>query len=461
MTVTHSPNLRRRERTRRELEALRSELSAWLTRWRAWDRAQQYTRQLESLEACLQGAAQALAERLASLHLQLPAGEFAEQCRRHELRLLWLRRLWRFFRERLEQREDTRLGPLLRAADEVVWSAWRPPFERAPAFGLVLQPGPVPLPFVDLEYSPAATPPSWIPPELRRDGGPLLAQYLERLPVALVHVPVACLTSPWWLVFAGHEVGHQVQEALGLLLPFRSHLAQAVERRAAELRLGDPALCAERWGRWSQEVFADVYSVVACGSAAVRALAEFELAPDTHMTQPRERYPAAAVRLELVAALAEALGLPRARESLVGLEPRGLVQGHLEAEEDLALVGAAVAAAREALPGLGVSLEDLLHFNPAHFQLAALEVPEPFDLSGPRRMVAAAVAEWSAAEAEGASDEALSGLAERLVREAGENRLPGLRSEQDAVPLPPGEELAEALLGMDVGHLEAARRGAA
>ncbi|RYZ39009.1 MAG: hypothetical protein EOO71_21670 [Myxococcaceae bacterium] len=456
-------NRRLRERLRRELGSLRVGFAAWLKLRRQQDVTEQHASQFTAIEACIDGAASGLTKHLDMLDLDLPRGEFAELCRRHDLRILWLRRLWQYFRERIDQRDDARLAPLLRAADEVVWSAWRSVFERAPLLGLSVTGGPAPLPFIDLEHSPAATPRSWVSRELRRDGGPLLAEHLERLPIALIHLPVASVASPWWLVFIGHEVGHHVQHHLGLVKGFEVQLKQAVLQSATDLKLEDPGLAAERWGRWSQEVFADVYSVVSFGVAAVRALTEFEEHPDARMGEPRERYPSAAVRLHLMARTAEKLGLPGVQASLNGLDPRALITGQEAAEEDLRLVDAVVEASLAELPGTDVSLTELLGFNARHFELRWPAIPTPFDVTGPRRMAGAALDAWARTEAAPVAGDtaALDILADTVKQLLGENRLPGRRGGAKPPRAPvDGEELSDILLGLDTARLEAASRGA-
>ena len=91
-----SLNLRRRERTRRELHAFRAECAEWLQLRRTQDTLHPYHTQFDALEQCLLGAAQGLAARLDTLDTSLPAGHFADACRLHELRLLWLRRLYAY-----------------------------------------------------------------------------------------------------------------------------------------------------------------------------------------------------------------------------------------------------------------------------------------------------------------------------------------------------------------------------
>lgn len=452
-------NRRKRERLRRELGALRTEFAAWLELRRGRDAAGQQASQLTALEDCITGAARGLEQHLDTLKLGLPRAEFAEECRQHDLRILWLRRVWRFFRVRFDQRDDPRLASLLRAADEVIWSAWQPVTLRGPLLGLTLPVGPAPLPFIDLEHSPAATPHDLIPGELRQRWGPLLAGYLEQLPIALIHLPASIVASPWWLVFIGHEVGHHLQRRLKLTDGFQAHLEQTVLLEAARLKVADAAGAASRWGYWSQEVFADVYSVVSFGTAAVRAIAEFESLSKARrgVLATLSRYPPPPVRLQVLVRTAELLGLSGARAALDGLELQTLVADMEQEQTDWRLVDTVAAASLADLPGLDVALTELVDFNARQFGLEWPTVPAPFDLSGSRRMASAALAAWERTEqADDAS--ALDALAEAVKQLLGENRLPGRRGEPTPMGSPrvDGDRLSDLLLGLDLAQLEAA-----
>ena len=212
-------------------------------------------------------------------------------CRVIDLRLLWIRRVWEFFRDKYDQRNEARTGEMLVAADEVVWSCYSQPLDRLKAFAPNLSPQPPPLPYLETRYSPEAFPAELVPSSLKSEvDADFLRRHLHRLPISVVRLPPACVEAPWWLVYLGHEVGHHI--AAQLFTP---------ERRQAVLDAvgGDDGERA-RWERWAGEVFADVYSVLMMGPAAVWSMVELEMGSQAQMSTPRTAYPSPAVRLLLL-----------------------------------------------------------------------------------------------------------------------------------------------------------------
>ena len=167
-----------------------------------------------------------LAAGLGSLDLALSEGAIYEACRTCDLRLLWLRRVWDFFREKFDQR-DGDLADTLRAADEIVWSCYRQVFDRAKQIAPQLTAGPAPLPFIEPRYSPSTFPADLVPAGLQSEiDKPFLREHLNRLPVPVVRLQPACVSGPWWLVYAAHEVGHNVHYDL---LPEQAMVGQYQE----------------------------------------------------------------------------------------------------------------------------------------------------------------------------------------------------------------------------------------
>jgi hypothetical protein len=454
----------RRERVREELRAFGRELGVWLEERRDKDTGHQYGSQLDSIEDFLGSASKVLDGQLAALDGALPQARFYEECLWVELRILWLRRLWRFFRERFDQRDDAVMGPILRAADEVVWSTWQPVYDYARLVGLPFQAMPAPLPFIDLEHSPALTRAvELVPRELKRDAGELLLDRLRKLPVPVIHLPVMCIHSPWWLVFIGHEVGHQVQRFLGLDDSFPECLGQAV--RAQEEEWGSAYALEDsfRWKGWAREIFADVFSLVSMGTAALWAIAEFVWRSPEHMRESYDRrYPPAAVRLELMAQAAEALGFgEEARRPLRGMDAGKLVKGEPRAERDLALVPPVVEMALGRLPGVDCSIAELLDFQHAHFEVAWPSVPEPTNSLTSRRLASAALRNWiqtEQIEVDAQREEARRRLAQQTLQLLETSYQPGLRGEDTAPAASAGalgKELGELLAGMGPEELGA------
>src|SRR5919109_3404620 len=81
-------------------------------------------------------------------------GKVYAECQVIDYAIVWIHRVWAYYRDKFDQRDDDALGPTLWAADEVVWSCYRPVFDskKLPA-GIDI--GPAPLAFIDSEYSPA------------------------------------------------------------------------------------------------------------------------------------------------------------------------------------------------------------------------------------------------------------------------------------------------------------------
>jgi hypothetical protein len=347
----------RKEQTQVELERLRTELEAWLAHRRTHDSRGQYKTQLQAIESMLQGALAFLAPKCRALDLSQSLNTVYEECRIFDLRLVWLRRIWEFFKTKFDQRDDPRTGDLLRGADEVVWSCYRQVFAQAQQRFPGLEQGPAPLPYLEPSYSPEAFPAQLVPDQLADPhvAADFVKQHLLQLPVPLVRLPPACLSAPWWLVLLGHEVGHHIQYSLlertQLVSLFRTRVEEAVAQHARSASEQDRARDVKRWGRWSCEIFADVFSVLVMGPWAVWAMVDLELQQAETMLQRRDQYPAAVVRLEILARTASALGLD-VSEALHGLELSALVASAPATAHDGQFVQSVVATALAGLPGL-------------------------------------------------------------------------------------------------------------
>lgn len=278
-----------------ELAELDQERREWVATWRPpeWSAYGAHVRVLDqALRTVLDGLqGQGRAARGAP-------GDVYQVCREIDVQILGARRVFEFFRQRLEQRREPRYGSMLRAAEKVVWSChlhfWRPTESPVP-----------PLPFVEAWYSPAAFPVGLVPPALRAELGDEVSDAMEELPIPLLRLPPWCRAAPWWLVLVGHEMGHHAQHRLqdGALVAIAR---DSVRRTAARAEPRDASV-AERWGRWSEELFADLVSLILMGWAAARALLELEYTRDQQMLVDRERYPSPCTRLGFLRAAARRL----------------------------------------------------------------------------------------------------------------------------------------------------------
>jgi hypothetical protein len=357
--------LARREQTQAELRNLHDDITAWLKHRRSQDPMGQYKTQLDSLESLLVDALVAIENQAKNISTAQALGEMFEECELYDIRCLWVRRVWHYFRTKFDQRDDPLIGPVLRAADEVIWSCYHPVFATAGNLGLQVSQGPVPLPFIDTLYSPFAYPAELVPGDLQSDvDATFVADHLQELPVPLLHLPPMCARSPWWLVYVGHEAGHFVQyhllQDLELVGAFRSEFRKTVAKHST-----DPD-APNRWGRWSQEVFADVFSVACMGQWAVDAMAELDVKKDEDMAKSRDTYPAPAIRLKLLSLVATELGLPLS-PALTGLGLDQIIANHPDLPTDAALLPRVVDFCLGPLPVLNAGLRSLTELNTDDF----------------------------------------------------------------------------------------------
>ena len=294
------------DESRQQVLSLENELTTWLKRRRDDDERHQYHTQLETLEISVRSALEELTPTLAAIRPDRAPGDVYDDCRAFDLRVLWLRRVWDFFREKFDQRNDPRLCPVLKAADEVVWSCYRPAFLRAQVWAPDLDAGPAPLPYIESRYSPEAFPRELVPQDLKREVDlTFLQAHLTALPIPLVRLPATCVESPWGLIYLAHELGHHVQYRL---LPGRKLVDDSADLIGNVVR-EISAEAEERWRNWSREIFADFYSVLLMGSWAAQAMLELELRKRSAMSSPRSTYPSPLIRVYLMMEVARLLGI--------------------------------------------------------------------------------------------------------------------------------------------------------
>lgn len=403
-------NLVRRERSQLELDRLNERIAAWHEHRRAADSDARgryigrHKTQLETLESVLTTAAAAFGSDLAG-GKDMPEGAFYDACREVDEAIVWLERFWSFYREKFDQRDDPRLSPLLRAADELVWSCYHEVMERATKRDPSLTHGPAPLAFIAPEYSPAALDSETRPKgELVLPGdyerwSEALRELVKTLPLPLLRLPPWCVESPWWLIYVGHEVGHHLLTDLELTVHVADGIAAAVTGTPGSSDKG-----VRQWRLWSEEIFADAVSVVLMGEWAVWATAEVEWSRAERMVQPKRDYPPPIVRLELIASLAKQHQL-EGEWALRGLASAPAAAAYPDVKPYLDAVPAVVAFLSSALPrGLG-TLEELCGFDRAglhrdvKYWSAALwhaEPPRPqAELATARRVTAASLAAWA------------------------------------------------------------------
>lgn len=325
------------EQSCRRLDGLITVADEWIGQRHDEDETGQYATQLGVLRKAVVeplGELRKIADGLSLVH---DTGKVFAACRTSDTRAELVRRVFTYYQEKFDQRRDQTRGPILRAADEVVWSCWAEPFRNAIYRDPAITIRPAPLPYIEPSYSPAAVPRDDPPAGLtaERDDAVLLV-YLDRLPIPLIALPAVCADDPWWLAYVGHEVGHHLQHDLAddwsLVKAFGS-LAETASRSAGD---ANPAL----WRTWGAEIFADICSVYSMGPAAVYGIVQLELDEAAKMMVGKAKYPPPLVRLGLMATVAGQLGL----DVTGALEPAGLDTTGLP---QAAVITAVAAAARD------------------------------------------------------------------------------------------------------------------
>ena len=447
-------NRARIEQTVAEFNGLQRQIDTWLQVRRQKDRFGQYKTQLGVLEQVLSDALRRLRQEAANLDANDPSSVVYSECRKQDQRAVWLQRVWRYFRVKFDQRDDPLLGPALAAADEVVWSCYRPVFQRAALANPAIGQGPVPLAYFELLYSPQAIPKDDPPGDLESNiDVEFLKSFLGRLPIPIVSLPPYCIQAPWWLIYLGHETAHHIQFDLlpnwQLVIDFQNLLKTTVQTQVT----GDLAdKVADRWGKWGKEIFADLTSVCLMGPWAAWAMNELELQEKSGMLLRKSLYPAPAIRLAMLKEAVfqmqiDAGGLLEMLDpaSTVPAEPVMLLSRNLrqEALADLALVPAIVKAAQSTPLGGLNTLPALCGWRAENFQYAGSVdawrdgllgrrtiIPEK-SLQAPRLISSAGVAAWvevTSIEDEGERSAKLDKLAEELPQIIRENREEGTRS---------------------------------
>ena len=405
------------EQSCRRLDRLIAAAEEWIGYRHKDDVTGQYATQLDVLRKAVVEPLTELRKIASGLSSDRDTGRVYAACRTNDIRAELVRRVFTFYQGKFDQRRDETLGPVLRAADEVAWSCWAEPFRNVIYRDPTVTMRPVPLPYIESEYSPAAVPRDDPPAGLtaQRDD-PVLLAYLERLPIALIALPAVCVDDPWWLAYIGHEVGHHLQhdlaDAWSLVKAFGG-LAEEASRAAGD---AEPL----RWRTWGAEIFADICSVHTMGPAAVYGIVQLELDDAAKMMQGKAKYPPPLVRLGIMSAVAGQLGL----EVTAALQPAGLDVASLPQAD--VITALAAAAWDDPLVGRG-PFRSLLAWDGGAFApgglidvlreglMNRLELRVRPDIRTARLLTSAAVAAW----------EEVAGIADPQEREDKRNALAG------------------------------------
>ncbi|MCW2140045.1 hypothetical protein BXY51_004609 [Actinoplanes cyaneus] len=346
-----------------ELDGLRNEILTWVSATRRHDADDRHGDHLQAIEEVTTAALLGVREWLLDQTTGRAQGEVYTECRRADLRVVRIRRFWRWYADRLDQYARSPHAGTLAAADEIVRSSWHEVFTAAGGADVP----PVPLTAVADVDVPTALARAEVPWELKAPADEMVATWTARMPIATITLPVAVLTRPWWLILAVHEAGHHVHAELFRAGDAVDSLVTAAEQ--AVDRAGAGREERTRWARWSAELFADAFAVVLAGSAPAWSVAELELADDDTLLAPGPstgRYPPPLVRWLLADAVASRLGVA---DPVTGTRAR-LLDRHPRAR-DLVSLGTGVAEALLDLP-LGTTCLRRIGLATAGWQQTAL-----------------------------------------------------------------------------------------
>jgi len=379
-------NRARRQQTCAELQRLRKDLKDWLDHRKEPDVFEnayrgQHDSQLAAINGEVTAAIDAVAATLDFDLSTLASGQVYAKLARADQQIIWIRRAWDFFRMKFDQRDSPSLNRALAAADEVLWSCYKPFFQRSQ----IARP-PLPLAYIEVDYLPSAILASQghqIERLDENDDGPL-AGYFDSLPLPVLRLPPVIVSAPWALALIGHEMGHFLMPFLEKKTPFFEAFKSTIA--AAVTAAGGAKSDADTWKRWAPEIFADWFAVVSIGGPAVWAIGQYELADDARMQKPKTYYPSAETRLFLLSEFARVHKLtPLA--ALAGLNAPAA--GSLEQK----IATAIAESTTQPIAGVNQTLAQLISFRLAEHE----------DQAGER----APVARWAEAMRDG-DDEAIS-----------------------------------------------------
>lgn len=255
---------------------------------------------------------------LAGLNPALAAPEFAQKRQAVEQELTGAHGIMAVFRYILAQRQDRQYyGEVLDYADLIAARCYQSCIIRARNWGVLTaeQFREPPLTYLNAMFSPMAI-------TRRHSFGafklPIDDAYVEHpLPISVISLPIHHTEAIWTFCSIYHEVGHPLDQDLGLRQAFRQPLQQRL------VAGGAPAERVRNWGeRWLRELIADAFGILLGGDAYAHAMTHILLLPVAEVTQinPEDVHPNHYVRMFLLGALLRTTQIPILVETAQAVE---------------------------------------------------------------------------------------------------------------------------------------------
>jgi hypothetical protein len=297
--------------------------------WRAQTQANQggmgiHRSQIEAVTLTLTALLARQETALNALRADLPAEQFSAKRLAVEAELSASHSIVAVFRHILAQRTaSTAYRAALDAADLIAANGYQPCIEQARAWGLLdeekfREP---PLTCLTAGMSPVAVTRRHTFGVFRLPLDDPDEGYTElKLPVSIIGLPYHHLNTVWMWCSLYHEIGHPLDQDLGLRAKLAGPLDQALNQAGA------PPERRMLWGVWLREMIADAVGVLLGGAAFLHTMAGILLLPAKEVItlDTSDLHPNPYVRLFLLGALARHLGIADV-ESTAGLvEQTGL-----------------------------------------------------------------------------------------------------------------------------------------
>ena len=214
--------------------------------------------------------------------------------------------IWDFFRDMLELRMYPSLKEPLGTADTVAWDCYRPILNKAHELGILTpdrfrEP---PLIYLTAEFSPA----TWVRGSLPNDQNPsnptfFLGDRRTRLPIPVIEIPWDHVVNLWEFLSLHHEVGHDLEQDLGL----REALLSSLEEQLTQTGVHSPRI--NLWKNWEGEIIADLIGLMLAGPAFAYSLMNLLILPPNLVTtyNPNDVHPSHYVRIFINSAFVKTL----------------------------------------------------------------------------------------------------------------------------------------------------------